>query len=167
MITYIVVLASMLVSGILMVFVVNATVNAVVRKKIKPDEPPIALDLIKAVLFISGALLIGEAAISLQTMTKVLSEIYHGNDLLFKEVSYASVFVFITICMVFVIMWISIMLYSLLSKGNYVILEVVNNNYNALILFIGLILTFTLALKAGLTPLLEYLIPYPTIPFYN
>ena len=167
MTTYIVLVSSILISGFLMVFVLNTTVKALVRKKIKPDESPVSVDIIKAVLFTMGSLLISEAVVSFQTVNKVLSESFKGNDLILKQITYASIFIFIILVMIFMILGISIMLYSLITKGRNIILEAVNNDYNAIIVYIGIVVSFTLVLKEVLNPLLDCFIPYPNIPFYN
>ena len=167
MTTDIVILISVLVSGLLTIFILNSIVNSRIKNKISENETPIAVDILKAILFLSGGLLLSEITTSFQTLTKVLPASFTGNDLLLKEFSYFSIFLGITILTTFLIVWLSTLMYSLISKGKSIFIEVANNNLNAVIIFIGLILALTIATKTGLTPLFDQLIPYPTMPIYH
>ncbi|MDP3930617.1 MAG: hypothetical protein Q8R57_16480, partial [Bacteroidota bacterium] len=102
-----------------------------------------------------------------QILIKVLPNSFTGNNLLIKEFSYFSIFLGIIILTTILIVWLSSLMYSLISKGKSIFIETANNNLNAVILFIGLILALTIASKAGLTPLFDQFIPYPTMPIYH
>lgn len=167
MTTNIVILISVLVSGLLTIFILNAIVNSRIKNKISENETPLAVDILKAILFLSGGLLLSEITNSFQTLTKVLPNSFTGNDLLLKEFSYFSVFLGITILTTILIVWLSTLMYSLISKGKSIFMEATNNNLNAVIIFIGLILALTIASKTGLTLLFDYFIPYPTMPIYH
>lgn len=166
MTTDIVILISILISGLLTIFILNSIVNSRIKNKISENETPIAVDILKAILFLSGGLLLSEITTSFQTLTKVLPASFTGNDLLLKEFSYFSIFLGITILTTFLIVWLSTLMYSLI-KGKSIFIEVANNNLNAVIIFIGLILALTIATKTGLTPLFDQFIPYPTMPIYH
>jgi len=60
--------------------------------RISEKETPLAVDILKAILFLSGGLLLSELTTSFQTLTKVLPNSFAGNDLLLKEFSYFSIF---------------------------------------------------------------------------
>ncbi|HNK90771.1 MAG TPA: hypothetical protein PKN63_09440 [Chitinophagales bacterium] len=167
MTTDIVILISVLVSGLLTIFILNSIVNSRIKNKISENKTPIAVDILKAILFLSGGLLLSEITTSFQTLTKVLPASFTGNDLLLKEFSYFSIFLGITVLTTFLIVWLSTLMYSLISKGKSIFIEVANNNLNAVIIFIGLILALTIATKTGLTPLFDQFIPYPTMPIYH
>lgn len=167
MTTNIVILISILVSGLLTIFILNAIVNSRIKNKISENETPLALDILKAILFLSCGLLLSEITTSFQTLTKVLPNSFTGNDLLLKEFSYFSIFLGITILTTVLIVWLSTLMYSLMSKGKSIFIEVANNNLNAVIIFIGLILALTIASKTGLMPLFDQFIPYPTMPIYH
>jgi hypothetical protein len=167
MTTNIVILISVLVSGLLTIFILNSIVNSRIRKKNSENETPLAVDILKATLFLSGGLLLSEITASFQTLIKVLPNIFTGNDLLLKEFSYFSIFLGITILTTIIIVWLAALMYSLISKGKSIFIEATNNNFNAVIIFIGLILALTVASKTGLTPLFDLFIPYPTMPIYH
>jgi hypothetical protein len=167
MTTNIVILISVLVSGMLTIFFLNAIVNSRIKNKISENETPLAVDILKAILFLSGGLLLSEITTSFQTLTKVLPNNYTGNELLTKEFSYFSIFLGITILTTILIVWLSTLMYSLISKGKSIFIEASNNNLNAVIIFIGLILSLTIASKTGLTPFFDQFIPFPTMPIYH
>ncbi len=167
MTTNIVILISVLISGLLTIFILNLIIKSRIKKIISENENPIALDILKSSFFLCGGILLNEITSSFQTLSKVLSNSYTGNDLLLKEFSYFSIFLGITLLMTIFIVWLSILMYSLISKGKSIFIESSNNNLNAVILFIGVILTLTIASKTGLSPLFEQFIPYPTMPIYH
>jgi len=167
MTTNILILISVLVSGLLLIFILNAIVNSRIKKKISENEIPLAVDILKSILFLSGGILLGEISATFQTLTKILPNSFTGNDLLLKEFSYFSIFLGITILMVILILGLSFLMYNLISKGKNIFFEAANNNLSAVIIFIGLILALTIASKTGLTPLFDLFIPYPTMPVYH
>lgn len=163
----IVILISVLVSVLLTMFILNAIVNSRVKNKISELETPITIDVLKAFLFVTSGLLLSESLLSFQTLTKVLNSSYGGSELLMKEFSYFSVFIGITLLTIFLIFWLATLMYSLTSKGKGIFIESANNNLSSVILFCGILLALTLAVKSGLTPLFDYFIPYPTMPIYH
>lgn len=167
MTTNIIILISVVVSGLLTIFILNAIVNSRIKNKLSENETPITVDVLKAILFLSGGLLLSEIITSFQTLTKVLETSFTGNDLLLKEFSYFSIFLVITFVCIIIIIWLSTLMFSLVSKGKNIFLETANNNLNAILLFLGIILCLTLATKSGLTPLFDQFIPYPTMPVYH
>ena len=167
MTTSIVILISVLISGLLTIFFLNSIVNSRIKNRISEKGTPLAVDILKAILFLSGGLLLSELTTSFQTLTKVLPNSFAGNDLLLKEFSYFSIFFGIIVLITILIVWLSSLMYSLISKGKSIFIEATNNNLNAVIIFIGLILALTIASKTGLTPLFDQFIPYPTMPIYH
>ena len=167
MTTNIVIFIFALISGLLTIFILNTIVNSRINNKISENDKPLAVDILKAILFLSGGLLLSEITTSFQTLTKVLPNSFSGNLLLIKEFSYFSIFLGITILSTILIVWLSTLMYSLISKGKSIFIEATNNNLNAVIIYIGLILALTIASKTGLTGLFDQFIPYPTIPIYN
>ena len=167
MTTNIVILISVVVSGLLTIFIQNSIVNSRIKNKISEKETPLAVDILKAILFLSSGLLLSEITTSFQTLTKVLPNSSKGNELLLKEFSYFSIFVGLTLLTTILIVWLSTLMYSLISKGKSIFIEAANNNLNAIIIFIGLLLALILASKTGLTPLFDQFIPYPSLPIYH
>jgi len=167
MTTNIVILISVVVSGLLTIFILNSIVNSRIKNKISEKETPLAVDILKAILFLSSGLLLSEITTSFQTLTKVLPNSFKGNELLLKEFSYFSIFVGLTLLTTILIIWLSTLMYSLISKGKSIFIEAANNNLNAIIIFIGLLLALILASKTGLTPLFDQFIPYPSLPIYH
>lgn len=158
---------SVLASVLLTIFILNGIVNSRIKNKISENEIPLAVDILKASLFILGGYLLNESYAAFQTLTKVLANGYPANALLIKEISYFSIFLGLTILYIILIIWLSTLMYSLISKGNSIFIEATNNNLNAVIIFIGLILSLSIASKPGLNTLFDQLIPYPTMPIYH
>ena len=162
----IVILISVLVSGLLTIFILNEIVNFKMKKKISSNESPMAVDILKAFIFMSGGLLLSEITTSFLTLIQVLPSSFKANELLLKQFSYFSIFLVITLLTTIVIIWLSSLMFSLVSKGKDIFLETANDNLGAVILFCGLILALTIAVKTGITPLFDQFIPYHTMPIY-
>ena len=167
MTTNIILLSAILVSGLLTVFILNSIINSRIKGKISENENPFSVDILKAILFLCGGLLLSEIVNSFQTMTKVLPSSFSGNDLLLKEIMFYSIFLGITLLTLIVILWLAAMMFGVTSKGKSIFIETANNNLNAVIIFCGILLALTLAAKAGLSPLFDQFIPYPTMPTYH
>lgn len=167
MTTNIILLSATLVSGLLTIFILNSIVNSRIKGKISENENPLSVDILKAILFLCGGLLLSEIVNSFQTMTKVLPSSFSGNDLLLKEIMFYSIFLGITLLTLVIILWFAAMMFGVTSKGKSIFIETANNNLNAVIIFCGLLLALTLAAKAGLSPLFDQFIPYPTMPTYH
>ena len=167
MTTNIVIITSLIVSGLLTIFILNAIINSRIKNKISENESKISIDILKGLVFLCGGLILSEISTSFYTLTKVLPNNFTGSDLILKEVSYFSVFVGISILTVIIILWLSTLMYSLISKGKSIFFETTNNNIHAIILFAGLLLSLTIVTKTGLTPLFDQFIPYQTMPIYH
>ena len=167
MTTNIIILATIMISGLLTVFLINSIVNSRIKNKLSENESPLTVDIVKAILFLCGGLLLSEIVNSFQTLIKVLPSSFTGNDLLLKEVMFYSIFLGIALLTLLIILWLSAMMFGIVSKGKNIFIETANNNLNAVILFCGILLALTFAAKAGVTPLLDQFIPYPTMPIYH
>ncbi|MBL0310572.1 MAG: hypothetical protein IPP77_13130 [Bacteroidetes bacterium] len=167
MTTNIILLVVVLVSGLLTVFIFNSIINSRIKGKVSENENPISIDILKAILFLCGGLLLSEIINTFQTMTKVLPSSFTGNDLLLKEIMFFSIFLGIALLVLFVNLWLSAIMFGIVSKEKNIFIEVANNNLGATILFVGILLALTFAAKAGLSPMLDQFIPYPTMPTYH
>ncbi|WP_339611862.1 hypothetical protein [uncultured Planktosalinus sp.] len=165
--TNIIILISILVSGALTIFLLNWIVNYKIRKKISENENPLTINLFKAILFTASGILLSELITTFETLTKVLPSSFTGNELILNEISYYCIFLGILVVIIFTLLWISTLLFRLLSKGENVYLEVANNNLKSVLFFAGIIFALTITIKTGITPLLDQLIPYPTMPLYR
>lgn len=167
MTTNIIILLAVLISGLLSIFLLNSIINSRMKNRLSENEYPITLDAMKAVWFLSGGLLISEILNSFQTLIKILPSSFKGNELLLEEIMFFSIFLGIVLLTLITIIWFSAMMFGIVSKGKNIFIEVANNNINAIILYSGILLTLTFAAKAGIMPLLDQFIPYPTMPIYH
>lgn len=165
--TNIIILLAVLTSASLTMFLLNWFVRFKLKNKLSGKENLITIPIFKGVLFISGGLLLSELILTFQTLTKILPGSYSGNDLVLREISFYCIFFAIVLIVFAVLLWLSTLLFSLIKRGENVFVEVANNNLQSLILFSGILLALTLAIKTGITPLLDEFVPYPTMPVYR
>jgi len=165
--TNIIILLAVLVSAALTIFLLNGFVRFKLKNKLSENENPIAIPIFKSVLFISGGLLLSELISTFQTLTKILPGQFESNELVLREISFYCIFLAIVLIVLAVLLWLSTLLFSLINRGDSVFVEVANNNLHSLILFSAILLALTLAVKTGITPLLDEFIPYPTMPVYR
>ncbi len=167
MTTNIIILTATLLSSLLAIFALNYFINSRVKGKLSEIETPITIDIMKVVLFICSSMLLAEMTTTFQTLVKVLPSSFAGNDLLIQELFYFTKFVGIVLISFIVIVWLSILMFSMVQKGKSIFIETVNNNTSAVILFSGIVIALSIVTKTGLTPLLDQFIPYPTLPMYH
>lgn len=160
-------LLAILVSTAISVFLLNGFVKFKLKNKLSENEHPITISYFKGILFVSIGLLLSELITTFQTLTKILPSQIVGSNLIFKEVSYYCIFFAITLLIFVVLFWLSTLLFSVLSKGESIFVEVANNNLQSVIIFSAILLTFTFSIKTGITPLLDEYIPYPVMPIYR
>lgn len=165
--TNIIILLAVLVSATLTIFLLNGFVRFKLKNKLSENENPIAIPFFKAVLFISSGLLLSELISTFQTITKILPGQFEGNNLVLREISFYCIFFAVVLIVFALLLWLSTLLFSLINRGENIFVEVANNNLQSLILFFAILLGLTLAVKTGITPLLDEFIPYPTMPFYR
>lgn len=162
-----IILLAVLISSCLTIYLTNAIINSRLKKKLKSDDEPIAIYILKAAIFLCAGLLINEFVNSFQSLIKILPSSLVGNNLLQKEIMFYSIFWGISLLILSIIVWLSILTYGIVAKGKNVFIEIANNNIGAVILFSGIILAITLVAKSCITPLLDQFIPYPTLPIYH
>ena len=99
MMTELIIFLSVLISVSTSIFIINISLDRLIRKKLKSSDEfsmSTCINSLKASLFISIALLVGEINISLHNISKMLNSNQSNYDLFFQIVSYFSIFIFIT-----------------------------------------------------------------------
>lgn len=165
--TNIFILLLILVSISLTLFLINWFVRFKLKNKLSESENPITINIFKGILFISGALLLTQLIATFQTTFKILERSYSGTDLVLRAISFYSILFAIVIVAFAMLLWLSTLLFNLLQNRDNIFVEIANNNLKSLILFIGILFALTIAVKTGITPLLDGFIPYPTLPIYR
>lgn len=165
--TNIIVLLTVLVSAALTIFLLNQFVRFKFKNKLSEDENPITLPVFKGVMFISSGLLLSELISTFQTLIKILPGQIEGNDLILREISFYCILFALVLIVFVIVLWLSTLLFGLINRGENVFTEVANDNFHALIIFSAILLALTFAVKTGITPVLDELIPYPTMPIYR
>ena len=165
--TNIITMLAIITSTAVSVFLLNGFIKSKLKNKLSENETPISISYFKGILFISLGLLFSELISTFQTLTKILPNQFEGSNLVLKEISFYCIFLGISLAIFIVLFWLSKLLFSLFSKGESIFVEVANNNLNSVIIFSAILLTFVLAVKTGITPLLDEFIPYPEMPIYR
>lgn len=156
----------LILGGLVLLFVLNATVNALVKKKIVDVEPPLTITILKLGIFLTGGILISQITESFQTLSKVLPKNTEVEANWITELSFYCMFLALVVLITFLLIWVSAMMYKFLSKGESIFAEAANGNLKAVLLYGGVIIALSMAVKSGLTPLFDQFIPYPTMPNY-
>ncbi|MEZ5003441.1 MAG: hypothetical protein R2730_10455 [Chitinophagales bacterium] len=167
MTTNIITIIAVLISALLTIFILNSMVNLKLKNKLSENENPITINLFKAILFLCGGIVLNEISQSFNTVTNVLPALFSDNKLVLNEISYCSIFYGIGLISLLLIFWSASLMFTIISGGKSVFLEVTNNNLNAVLLFAGLIFAILIAVKPLLLPIFDQLIPYPNIPTYR
>lgn len=139
------------------------------RVRMAPGLPPTANlspALFKAVVMIGCGLMlmeVGETILPLSGALKRMGAADYQTQLL----KYLSIFFAIGLLFIAINYWLSILLYSIISRGQKVFEELKADNWTAPILFGALYLGLSLLSGTELAPVLDYLIPYPEIPMFE
>lgn len=153
--------------AILNIFLIDYFIHFQIKRIIKELDPILSVYIFKSSVFFSSGLLLSELYPIFQNLSEILSGLYSGNNLLLQAVSLFSVFYGIVLLLTASIYLFSIFFVKALGKGRNVVIEISENNYQILILFLGVLMTLTFTLKPGIPYLLDLLIPYPQMPTYH
>lgn len=167
--TTIIILITIIIISLITIFLLNTGVNYLIKKKVSIEDKNKYLStyVIKAVLFLVAGILINSLYDAFQKLVTVLSNSLSGNELFLQAISRLSIFWVITLLAIAFLGWLAFLLYILVSDGENLFIEIGKNNLRATILFCGLFLALAIGLHSGLVPILEQLIPYPTLPEYR
>lgn len=167
--TTIIILITIIIISLITIFLLNTGVNYLIKKKVSIEDKNKYLStyVIKAVLFLIVGILINNLYDAFQKLVTVLSNSLSGNELFLQAISRLSIFWVITLLAIAFLGWLAFLLYILVSDGENLFIEIGKNNLRATILFCGLFLALAIGLHSGLVPILEQLIPYPTLPEYR
>lgn len=165
--TNLILVLSAIFSGILTVYLLNIIVNLRIKNKIGYSDNPIALHILKAILFSVAGILLQEIAAPFQTLIKVLPSTTNGADLLVQQIMYYSMFLGIVVLLIFLIIWFSALVFTVTSKGKSIFIEAANNSLGSVIYFAGVVFALSFAVKSNIVPLLDVFIPYPTMPIFH
>jgi len=167
MTTNIIFLIAVVLGGLLAIYIFNLLINKKISKNLSDtDSVPVSVSVIKAAVFLSCGLLIAEIIPSFQTLLKIIPSQFQEDEILLKQVMYFSIFLGVILIILFVVHWFALLMYSIISQGKNLSIEISNNNLYAAIKFAGIILALTFAVKPGIFYLLDLLIPYPEMPIY-
>jgi hypothetical protein len=118
-----------------------------------------------ALLFSSG-LLFKETGMATLSVVKILERGASQNSLAFEIIKYALYFTGMgIICLIIIIALTSYLFFIIRKEG--ILTSIANNDFSGLIFYGVGIITFTLISLGYFRQILEYMIPYPSIPGFN
>lgn len=167
MTTIIVIALSLLLGGLLSIFIFNFFINRKLAGLLRNEELLLATTIMKAFVFLCCGFLVLEINYPFQALIKIWGVYYVNTELFFKEVMYFSVFLGIIILTLFIVFLLALITIGSIVKGKNLFVEVANNNIALAILFGVIFFSFSLIAKTAVPPLLDKFIPYPTMPIYR
>lgn len=163
----IVILLGAILGCLLTIFVFNAILNNRLKGKSSTDEPLLSAAIAKVVIFLTAAILLAEAVNSFQILENVLGSSTPPSDILQTEIMYFSLMLGVTLLVHVINIWLSSIMFGVLSGGKSIFHEIANESMTSTLLFSGILLALTLVSKSGISLLLDKFIPYPTMPTFH
>jgi hypothetical protein len=136
-------------------------------KIVSEIENPLSISVLKATIFVTCSLLIGELNQSFHITKKILSTLYSGKELFMHELSYFSVFYGIVISLFTFLVGIASTIFWIINKKESISLEIANNNLRAIFIFSGILISLVLIIKPEVHNILDQFIPYPQKPVFR
>lgn len=157
------------------IFLISVFVDYRLKKWVSDVESPVSAPTLKAVLFLSFGLLISEFIETVKILQTVLSNtnvsIDVGNSAVLKEITMIGAFFSIILLIYIILVVLAALMHKLIRLKSpdkkSIFVTVANNEFYDLILFGAILLTLTLAVKTGISPLLDSYIPYPEVPNFR
>jgi hypothetical protein len=154
-------------SNVLTISLINFIVNKKTKGRFALGEEPTSLYILKATLFICAGLMVTEIG----TALKEVSQIYSIGEGLRNNwiglFTYYAAFFSIAGLAIFVAIWLSMMLFAVLTKGKNIFGDALQGNLNYSILFAGTLFSIVFSMKPGLLEILIKLIQYPVLPGFH
>ncbi|SFG29342.1 hypothetical protein [Pontibacter chinhatensis] len=150
--------------ALLVAYLLNAFINLQLRKFMKSNEVNLSLALVKLTFLVAGGLLLSEIPAVINTLSDTLRNQYAYVELYKLTFQNVSFFIGIILLVLIFIYFVSTALFRLVSPKNSFKIEVANNVVERVIIFIGIVLIITFSIKGYIPILLDYFIPYQTIP---
>ena len=145
----------------------NYLISNKIKSRFTADEIPLGINLLKAIYFVCGGLMLAEINGPLTDLTDILSNSADKGGSLLNAAMYFSIFLGIAILSTAIVLWFSSITYSVATKGTNLLSDAINNKTGNLILYAGIAFSFTIIVKGSLGPMLTWIIPYPTTPLFH
>lgn len=160
-------LGLVIVYTLLVTYLINAFINKRFSKLVLNSESTLGLSIVKVTLLVSVGLFLTELPSVIATLSDTLLRQHSGVNFYIETVKFTSLFVGIVLLLMLSIYFLSSGFLSLVTPNSQFKIEVANSNIEKLLIFVGIALLLSLSLKSFLPILLDYFIPYQTIPIIN
>ncbi|MBK8968358.1 MAG: hypothetical protein IPM36_17165 [Lewinellaceae bacterium] len=145
----------------------NYFISTKIKGRFTVDEIPLGVNMLKAIYFICGGIMLAEIRDPLTDLNDILSNSANKENWLLNEAMYFSIFLGISILSTFIVLWFSSITYSVATKGTNAMSDAINNKTSNLVLYAGIAFSFTIIVKGSMSPILTWIIPYPTTPLFH
>ena len=148
-------------------YLLNGFINLQYKKHIPVGTSPVSLSIIKTGYFVAAGFILAELPVAANALFAVLTKQYAGPEFYQHAFLYMSLFLGIILLILFIVYFLSSGLFHMITDKSRIRLEVANNNVEKAVFFSGLVLLLSLGIKASVPFLLDFFIPYPTIPMFR
>lgn len=159
-------IALLILSGVLSLSLINYFTNRRLKKYSLSENDKVGINTVKAVLFICAGLLVGEVGNASKEVLNIQS-FGLSDNWIFLVSGYFALFFSITIVVIFVSIWFSMMVFAVITKGINIYEAASRNDFANIFLFAGIALCISFIVKSGLLVLLLNAIQYPTTPIFH
>lgn len=151
--------------GILLLFITSKIVNKFVKKKYNIHIDNISYAIFSSSILFSVAYLInGVKAPILNSLRMITKNPNYDGSLILDGFKYTGTFLIIIIITIIFINFLSIKLFTLMTKEIVEFEEISKNNIAVSIIMATIIISISLLVKESLYLMLESFVPYPEIP---
>lgn len=160
-------ITTLLLSSILCISLLNYFMNRQMKGRFAENEIPLGVNLLKSIFFICGGLLITEIGSTSKDVVQIISLSTGKSTSLLSFTTYFALFLSITLLVLSISLWLSTMVFAVITKGRSIYDNAVQDDIKGVILFAGISISITLVVKSGMTELLAEIIQYPTSPMFH
>lgn len=160
-------ITALILSSILCISLLNYFINRQMKGRFTENEIPLGVNLFKSILFICGGLLIAEISSTSKEVIQILSLGSGDSNTLLPFITYFSLFFGIVLIILSISLWFSTMIFTVITKGKNVFEYAMQNDVRSVILFGGIAISISLAVKSGIAELLSQIIQYPNSPMFH
>jgi hypothetical protein len=148
-------------------YLLNGFLNLQYRKHVKLVDSPISFSVVKAGYFIAAGFILSELPIVANSLFSALKSQYSGVEYYQNVFMYIGLFLGFILIILITIYFLTSGLFHIVTDKSRIRTEVANNNIEKSIFFAGLMLLLSLGIKTSVPLLLDFFIPYPTIPMFR
>jgi hypothetical protein len=154
--------------GILLLFVTYKLIDRLVRRKYNIKLDNISFSIFSASILFSVAYLIsGIKAPILNSLRMISDNPEYDGSIIIDGFKYTFLFLFIVIITIGLINFLSVKLFTIMTKNINEFEEISKNNIAVSILTATIIISISLLVKDSLYLLLDSFVPYPETPRFN